>query len=133
MTNSKQNATELLDTQREKETDIQAKNFLHKLKHYFQNQAGCILCGSTDLNQYYQNPKTKYPVVTCAGCGVYFVSPQPTETELNRKYAQRYFAPFLAEAEKIFKVWKEWETKGKSLSPTGKQFSLVFAWLDSLG
>jgi 2-polyprenyl-3-methyl-5-hydroxy-6-metoxy-1,4-benzoquinol methylase len=133
LTDRNKNATALLDTQLEKETDNQSKNLLHKIKQYFQNQTGCTLCGSTDFSEYYQNPKTKYPVVQCVGCGVYFVFPQPDETEINRKYEPSYFAPFLADAEKLFKLWKEWRSTGKMFSPTGKQFSLVLAWLNSLG
>lgn len=129
----KQNAAEILEKQLRREVAPLGSTISNKIKKLFQSGPQCILCGNSNLVPYYQNQKTQWQVVHCADCGFYFVSPQPTASEITRKYEQTYFAPFLADAEKIFKLWKEWQAAGKIFCPTGKQFSLVFGWLDSLG
>jgi SAM-dependent methyltransferase len=128
-----QTAAEILNQQLQQESATHSQNIIHKVKRLFQSESTCIFCGKSNLIPYYLNQKTNYQVVHCLNCGLYFVSPQPTESEISRKYEHTYFTPFLSDAEKLFKLWKEWRTEGKIFSPTGKQFSIVFSWLDSLG
>ena len=128
-----QSALSLLEKQLDFDKLVHQRTIWRKLRMLFKLQIECHLCGKTKVIQYYLNSKTRWQVMYCGHCGVYFVFPQPTLSELNQKYVPGYFVPFLSDAEKILKTWKEWETTGRTFSSTGKQFSLVFQWLDSLG
>ncbi|MCX7919853.1 MAG: methyltransferase domain-containing protein [bacterium] len=123
----------ILETKVKLDMPLLRQTFWQKLRAKLYAKVECPLCGASEIVQYYINPKTNRQVFYCVECGLYFVFPQPTETELTKKYTEGYFAPFLANAEKILTVWQEWSATGKVFSPTGKQFSLVFQWLESLG
>jgi ubiquinone/menaquinone biosynthesis C-methylase UbiE len=51
--------------------------------------AGCVVCGSTDRHPFRR--QDGYVIVRCAGCGLRFLDPQPTETELTALYGEDYF------------------------------------------
>lgn len=49
----------------------------------------CILCGATDRALLFR--QDEWTVFKCAGCGLGFLDPRPTATELGRYYEKGYF------------------------------------------
>jgi len=60
----------------------------------------CNCCGSTKLKKIYEKPDEKFfpdewfSVVECAECGLGFVNPRPSETEINKYYPKDFYSYF---------------------------------------
>jgi SAM-dependent methyltransferase len=63
----------------------------------------CNLCGSDDYRLVYSMPDARYSedewfhVVECTRCGLGFVNPRPTRSEMSRYYPSRFYEYFDAE------------------------------------
>lgn len=49
----------------------------------------CVVCGSHDASPFMAHPP--YAIVTCAGCGLRFLSPRPTPEAIESLYAETYY------------------------------------------
>src|SRR6476619_304195 len=49
----------------------------------------CRICGSDALRLLFE--RFGHNVIECAGCGVHFLNPQPTNEDLGRIYTSQYF------------------------------------------
>jgi SAM-dependent methyltransferase len=49
----------------------------------------CVVCGSDD-QRLYRN-QDEFTIVRCAGCGLRYMNPQPTEAELTDIYGEAYY------------------------------------------
>jgi SAM-dependent methyltransferase len=50
---------------------------------------GCVVCGSHDRRPY--RSQDRYTIVRCRGCGLRYLSPQPTGSELTGIYDEAYY------------------------------------------
>jgi SAM-dependent methyltransferase len=51
--------------------------------------SACVVCGSLDHRPYRE--QDGYTIVRCVGCGLRFISPQPSDAALNALYAEDYY------------------------------------------
>lgn len=88
----------------------------------------CNFCGDINFSLFKNNK-----LVKCNSCGLISVAHIPERTDLELKYNEQYFAPFIEKAEYLLNLWKTYLNREQRIMPTGKQFAIVFNWLASLG
>ncbi|MEJ2050194.1 MAG: class I SAM-dependent methyltransferase [Calditrichota bacterium] len=81
-------------------------------KHNRMEQPNCLICGSGRITPYLTvpdrfNPKEKFQLVNCIGCGFVFLSPRPDEESIGAYYQSEAYQPHQEKAssfsEKIYR------------------------------
>ncbi len=105
------------------------------LRGLWKGKPSCPLCGNKETRLLLKDSANQdRPVRICQNCHIPYVYPQPEFQEVESWYGNQYFAASLDPARDIFRRWKDSMKSGGDLFlPTGKQFSLVFQWLESTG
>ncbi len=107
-----------------------------QIKRYLGIRPPCPLCGNRDIVYFQTDAINHRQLRQCRTCRIIYVENPPNFQEIQSWYGDRYFEPSLEPARKILTLWKEslaQENPEQIFHPTGKQFSLVFQWLESLG
>lgn len=87
----------------------------------------CNLCGSPDNELVYEMPDQHWPtevrfnVVECRRCGLGYVSPRPTRTEIDAYYPQAFFDEFVEHGDAHRRRYEEEAAIVTSLAPTGRR------------
>ncbi len=123
-----------LDREIPEKEEPTAQSPLELIKSKFTGLAKCPLCGNKEAGLFYEDRTNQRKIRRCLNCKIIYVWPQPTFTEVKTWYGKRYFEHSLEQGRKILDLWKKSIDNGThNFHPTGKQFSLIFQWLESLG
>ena len=104
------------------------------LKNLIKSKPACPVCHSTQTRFLFRDDINDRNIRHCSGCKVYYVYPQPTKEKISSWYGEKYFEPSMQAAVQNLDYWEKSMLEKKDIfHPTGKQFSLIFQWLESLG
>jgi 2-polyprenyl-3-methyl-5-hydroxy-6-metoxy-1,4-benzoquinol methylase len=107
-----------------------------QLKNWLGIRPACPCCGDNKTIFFKTDAINHRQLRQCQNCKIIYVERPPDFQEIQSWYGDRYFEPSLEPAKKILALWQEslkQDNPGLIFHPTGKQFSLVFQWLESLG
>lgn len=104
------------------------------IKRKITREGKCPLCGSMDSRLFYDDQTNHRKIRQCRECKLIYVSPQPNFSDIESWYGKQYFESSFEGANRQLGLWKQtYENQEPIFHPTGRQFSLIFQWLESLG